>query len=97
MEIMKLIFYTKYYVFFFMQLICFMLHIFALAKFILETKEIIIIMFDVVKKYLINVIHFFSNIYIYILVILIMFNKINYYVCFYTIVLIYKMYKYINI
>lgn len=26
-----------------------------------------------------------------------MFNKINYYVCFYTIVLIYKMYKYIII
>lgn len=32
-----------------MQLICFMLQVFALAKFILETKEIII-MFNVVKK-----------------------------------------------
>lgn len=32
------------------QLICFMLQDFAMAKFILETKEIIM-MFNVVKKY----------------------------------------------
>lgn len=51
--------------FLFIQLIHFMLQVFAMAKFILETKEIIMI--NVVKKKnIINVKTFFLNILFYI-------------------------------